>query len=96
MREFSARAREFYESTHNDGVREAKVDGLSALDALDLFGRQRDFQCFDILLEMLDFPATDHREHIWRLVQEVRDRNWPTTAQPDIPSLVLERVTHRQ
>ena len=43
IHKFSARAREFYEGTYNDGVREAKVDRLGALDALDLFGRKRDF-----------------------------------------------------
>ena len=93
---FSARAGELRESTHNVGVREAKFNRLCALNALDLFGRKRDFQRFDILLEMLDLPATDHREHIWCLVQKVCDRDWPTTSQPALPSLVLERVTHRQ
>ena len=40
---FSARARELCGSTHNVGVREAKFNRLSALDALDLLGRKRDF-----------------------------------------------------
>ena len=96
IHKFSARAGESCDSTYNVGVREAKFNRLGALNALDLLGRKRDFQRFDILLEMLDLPATDHREHIWCLVQEVRDRDWSTNAQPDLPSLVLERVTHRQ
>ena len=46
-------------STHNDIVREAKVDRVCALDALDLFGRKGYFQRLDILLEILDLPAAD-------------------------------------
>ena len=93
---FRARARELYGSTHNEVVREAKFDRICALDALDLFGRKGDFQRFNILLQMLDLPATDQREHIWCLLQEVRDRNWKTTAQPDSALTRLRKVTHRQ
>jgi len=46
-------------STHNDIVREAKIDRVCALDALDLFGRKGYFQRLDILLEILDLPAAD-------------------------------------
>ena len=91
IHKFRTRARELYKSTHNDGVREAKIDRPCALNALNLFGRKGDFQRFDILFEMLDLPPADYREHIWCLLQEVRDRNWSTTAQPDLPSLILER-----
>ena|SRR5260221_10522587 len=56
---FRARARELYGSTHNEGVREAKLDRICALNALDMFGRKGDFQRFNILLEMLDLPAAD-------------------------------------
>ena len=86
-----ASASELYGSTHNDGVREAKFDRICALNALDLFGRKRDFQRFNILLEMLHLPTADQREHIWRLLQEVRDRNWKTTAQPDLALTRLRR-----
>ena len=59
IHKFRAHAGELYESTHNDGVREAKIDRLRALNALDLFGRKGYFQRFDILLEILDLPAAD-------------------------------------
>ena len=59
IHKFSARARELYGSTHNESVREAKIDRLCTLNALDLFGRKRDFQCLNILLEVLDLPAAD-------------------------------------
>ena len=59
IHKFRARAKELYGSTHNEVVREAKFDRICALNALDLFGRKGDFQCFDILLEMLDLPTAD-------------------------------------
>jgi hypothetical protein len=93
---FRARARELYGSTHNEVVREAKFDRICALDTLDLFRRKGDFQRFNILLQMLDLPAADQREHIWRLLQEVRDRDWSTTGQPDLALARLRKVTHRQ
>ena len=90
IHKFRARNRELYGSTHDEVVREAEFDRLRALNALNLFDGKRDFQRFDILLQMFHLPPTDQREHIWCLMQEVRDRNCPTTAQPDLPSLVLD------
>jgi len=59
IHKFRARNRELYGSTHNVGVREAMIDRLRALNALDLFDGKRDFQRLDILLEMLDLPPTN-------------------------------------
>ena len=59
IHKFRARDTELYESTHNVGVREAKFDRLGPLNALDLFGRKRDFQRFDILLQVFHLPPTD-------------------------------------
>jgi hypothetical protein len=96
VHKFRARVRGSCGSTYNEGVREAKFDGICALDALDLFGRKGDFQRFDILLEVLHLPAADYREHIRCLLQDVRDRDWPTTAQPDLALTRLRKVTHRR
>jgi hypothetical protein len=76
IHEFSrARTSELYGNTHNDGVRETKINRICAIDALDLFWRKGDIQRLDILLEMLDLPSADYGEHIWSLVQDVCDRN---------------------
>ena len=76
IHEFSrARTRELHGDTHNNGVRETKINRICAIDAFDLFGRKGDIQRLDILLEMLDLPSADYGEHIWCLVQDVCDRN---------------------
>jgi len=59
IHKFRDRNRKLYGSTHNVVVREAKFDRLRALNALDLFDRKRDFQRFDILLQMLHLPPAD-------------------------------------
>jgi hypothetical protein len=54
---------------------ETNIEWLRVVNPVDLFGRQRDIQRLDILLEMLDLPTTDDREHIRRFVQNVRNRD---------------------
>jgi len=56
-------------------VRETNIEWLRAINPTDLFWRKGDIQRLNILLQMLNLPSTDYRENIWRLVQQVRDRN---------------------
>jgi hypothetical protein len=59
--------------THDEVMRKTKIERFCTVDALNLFGRERDVQRGDILPEMFNLPSPDNRENIWGLVHEVRN-----------------------
>ena len=63
------------EGTYNEVVRETKIKCFRTVDALDLFRREGDVQCLNVLFEMLDLPSPNDREYVWGLVHDVRDRD---------------------
>jgi hypothetical protein len=62
--------------THDHIVREARIERRRRLDALHLFGGQRNVQRCDVFLELLDFPASDDGEYVRELVQMVRNSHY--------------------
>lgn len=52
-------------------VRETRVEGMDALQVFDLRWSKFDAQRLDVVLEVLDFAATNNRENIGCLGQDV-------------------------
>lgn len=52
-------------------MRETRVKGVDALKVFDLRWGKFDAQRLDVVLEVLDFAATNNRENIGRLGQDV-------------------------
>lgn len=67
---------EFKPKTHNEPPRKADIERYNTLQFLHMLIRQHDAQCIQIRHEVLDLASTDNREHIWRLLQEVRNRHF--------------------
>lgn len=54
-------------------MREPRCERHRALDGLDLVRGERDFEGFDVRVEVLDLAAADDGEHVRRLLHDIRD-----------------------
>lgn len=68
------------DDTYDHFVRETGVEWGRVLDALHLFRGQGNVQRREIFLKLLDFPATDDREHVRCLLKMVRNSNCKQSA----------------
>jgi hypothetical protein len=68
------------DDTYDHFVRETGVEWGRALDTLHLFRGQGNVQRHEVFLKLLDFPATDDREHVRSLLQMVRNSNCKQSA----------------
>ena len=59
--------------TYNQGVREARIEGVNTVNILDLLGREADIQSLEIVLEMLHFAPSNNREDVRGLVHDICD-----------------------
>ena len=64
-------------STHDHGRWEARVERESGFEVRDLLRAERDIERGDVRLEVLDLAPAYDREHVRRLVHQVRDRHYP-------------------
>jgi hypothetical protein len=63
------------DDTYDHFVRETGVEWDRSLDSLHLLRGQGNVQRREISLKLLDFPATDNREHVRSLLQMVCNSN---------------------
>lgn len=64
------------ENTHNEPVREFRVDGHDTLEELDLLLSERNRKRVDVLLQILHLAHSDDGENVRRLVQMICDRDY--------------------
>ena len=65
-------------NTHNERVRETRIEGEHTFQVRDLFFGKRYFERCDIRFQLLDLAPTNNRDDLWILMKDVRDRNCNT------------------
>jgi len=61
---------------------EPRIKWNNVFQRLDLLRRERDAQGLDIRLQVLDFPSSNYREDVRRLLHHVRDRDGRDVFRP--------------
>ena len=53
-------------------MRESKVERQDALQVRDMLWRERNVECLQVLVEVLDLATTKDREYVGNLLHDVR------------------------